>query len=84
MTDTYDIYAIKYGDHDRKASENFLGGDPHDGPMPIDYFVWAIVGETRTFLQDGDRVVLEGWARGEGGVPIGFGTVEGTVLPARE
>lgn len=52
MTDTYEIYAIKYGDHDRTASENFLGGDPHDGPMPIDYFVWAIVGETRTFLVD--------------------------------
>ena len=24
----YEIYAIKYGDHQRRASENFLGGDP--------------------------------------------------------
>ncbi len=20
---------------------NFIGGDPHDGPMPLDYYVWA-------------------------------------------
>lgn len=52
MTETYEIYAIKYGDHARTASENFLGGDPHDGPMPLDYFVWAIVGEKRTFVLD--------------------------------
>jgi glyoxylase-like metal-dependent hydrolase (beta-lactamase superfamily II) len=53
MSDTYDIYAILYGHHDRKAHENFLGGDPHDdGPMPLDYFVWAIVGEARTFVLD--------------------------------
>src|SRR5919198_1077192 len=49
---TYEIYAIKYAHHDRPASENFLGGDPHDGPMPLDYFVWAIVGGGRTFVVD--------------------------------
>ena len=38
----YEVYAIKYAHHERRASENFLGGDPHDGPMPLDYFVWAI------------------------------------------
>ena len=52
MSDTYEIYAIRYGHHPRKASENFLGGDPHDVDMPLDYFVWAIVGETRTILVD--------------------------------
>jgi len=53
MSDTYELYAIHYGHHDRKAHENFLGGDPHDdGDMPLDYFVWAIVGETRTILVD--------------------------------
>src|SRR5260221_1557714 len=30
----YEIYAIKYAQHARRASENFIGGDPHDGPMP--------------------------------------------------
>ncbi|MEP6962471.1 MAG: N-acyl homoserine lactonase family protein [Acidobacteriota bacterium] len=50
--DTYEVYAIKYAHHARKASENFLGGDVHDGPMPIDFFVWAIVGAERTFVVD--------------------------------
>ncbi len=53
MSDTYELYAIHYGHHARKAHENFLGGDPHDdSDMPLDYFVWAIVGEQRTFVLD--------------------------------
>lgn len=52
MTDCYELFAIRYGHHDRKASESFIGGDPHDGPMPLDYYVWAIVGEKRTFVFD--------------------------------
>ena len=39
-------------------------------------------GEERRFLEDGDRVVIEGVAE-SGGVCVGFGTVEGTVAPAR-
>jgi len=38
-------------------------------------------GETRTFLEDGDRVVMSGHAQGDG-YRIGFGTAEGTVVPA--
>lgn len=49
---TYRIYAIKYAHHERRARENFIGGDIHDGPMPMDYFVWAIVGEDRTIVVD--------------------------------
>ncbi|MFW5679574.1 MAG: N-acyl homoserine lactonase family protein [Pseudomonadota bacterium] len=52
MTPTYEVFAIKYATHDRKASENFLFGDPHDGPMPIDYYVWAIKGAERSFVVD--------------------------------
>jgi glyoxylase-like metal-dependent hydrolase (beta-lactamase superfamily II) len=52
LSDTYEIYAIKYACHDRPARENFLGGDPHDVNMPLDYYVWAIVGESRTFCVD--------------------------------
>jgi fumarylacetoacetase len=40
-------------------------------------------GETRTFLQDGDRVTLTGWCQGPG-YRIGFGEVTGLILPARE
>jgi len=38
-------------------------------------------GETRTFLEDGDTLTLEGVARGDG-YSIGFGACAGTVLPA--
>jgi len=51
-TETYRVHAIKYAHHDRRASANFLGGDSHDLPMPLDYFVWVIVGESRTYLVD--------------------------------
>jgi glyoxylase-like metal-dependent hydrolase (beta-lactamase superfamily II) len=49
---SYEIYAIKYAHHERNASANFLGGDPHDGPMPLDYFVWLIRGEGREIVVD--------------------------------
>jgi fumarylacetoacetase len=38
-------------------------------------------GETRLFLQDGDRVTMTGWCQGDG-YRIGFGEVTGRVLPA--
>ena len=41
-------------------------------------------GETRTFLQDGDRVILRGWCEAEGARRIGFGDCAGVVLPAIE
>lgn len=40
-------------------------------------------GDTRTFLQDGDSVVLRGWCEKAGAARIGFGECWGTVLPAR-
>src|SRR5262245_3725119 len=49
--DTYEIYAIRYGHHDRRSPENFLGGDPHDVLQPLDFYVWAIVG-ARTYVVD--------------------------------
>jgi fumarylacetoacetase len=39
-------------------------------------------GETRTFLQDGDTVVLRGRCEAPGVAAIGFGACVGTVLPA--
>jgi len=48
----YEVYAIKYAHHARTASQNFLGGDPHDGPMPLDYFVWLVRGAEREFVVD--------------------------------
>lgn len=48
----YEVYAVKYAYHARKAAENFIGGDPHDGPMPLDYFVWLVRGDGRELVVD--------------------------------
>ena len=40
-------------------------------------------GEKRTFLEDGDKVIMRGWCQTDGFNRIGFGSVEGTVLPAK-
>lgn len=37
--------------------------------------------QTRSFLENGDRVIMRGYAQGDG-YRIGFGTAEGQVLPA--
>ena len=50
--DIHEIYAIKYGRHERKKAENYIGGDPHDGQEPIDYFVWAVKGPSGSFVVD--------------------------------
>lgn len=52
-TPHYEIHAIKYAEGERSARECFLLPiDPHEGPMPIDYFVWLIRGAGRTVLLD--------------------------------
>ncbi len=39
-------------------------------------------GETRTFIEDGDTMILEGTAKGDG-YQIGFGSCAGTICPAK-
>ena len=48
----YEVYAVKYAHHERRSHENFLGGDAHDVPMPLDYFVWLIRGGGREIVVD--------------------------------
>jgi len=43
----------------------------------------TVRGERRTFLEDGDEVVITATAPGTGGGRIGFGEVRGTIRPAR-
>ena len=40
-------------------------------------------GESRTYLEDGDAVVIRGWCEKAGAARVGFGECLGTVLPAR-
>jgi glyoxylase-like metal-dependent hydrolase (beta-lactamase superfamily II) len=46
------IYAIRYGHLDRLSDLNFLGGDDHAQPMPLDYYVWVIRSDQRTIVVD--------------------------------
>src|SRR5687768_15216429 len=51
--DLWQIYAVRYAHHERMARENFMIGDPHDdSPMPLDYFVWALVSQERSIVVD--------------------------------
>jgi fumarylacetoacetase len=40
-------------------------------------------GESRKFLQDGDKVTLTGWCQGEG-YRVGFGHVTNQLVPVKE
>jgi len=50
------IFAVRYGSNQRRTRlENviYVGPDDcHDSPMPMDFFVWAVVGPDRVILVD--------------------------------
>ncbi len=48
----YEVFAIRYARRDARRADHFIGGDPHDGPMPMDYFVWLIRGAERAVVVD--------------------------------
>lgn len=49
----YQLHAIKYGElNARKRSDLFVGGDPHDGRIDMDYFVWVVIGADRVCVID--------------------------------
>jgi glyoxylase-like metal-dependent hydrolase (beta-lactamase superfamily II) len=48
----YEVVALKYAWRRARRPDNFIGGDPHDADMPMDYYVWVIRGEDRLFLVD--------------------------------
>jgi fumarylacetoacetase len=72
---------------DLLASGTISGPDPGSygsmlelawrGTRPIE----LPTGETRSFLEDGDRVTMTGWCQGDGYL-VGFGEVTGKLLPA--
>jgi len=64
MNGVWQVYAIKYAHHERLSSENFIGGDAHDVPMPLDYFVWAVVSEDRAIVVDTGFDEFSGTRRG--------------------
>ena len=54
--DVYELYAIRYATNPRRRRvENLMWvapDDPHDTPMPMDFFVWAAVSPSRTVVID--------------------------------
>jgi glyoxylase-like metal-dependent hydrolase (beta-lactamase superfamily II) len=50
--ETYEIYAIKYAQRNAFRAEHFIFSDAHDVPMPMDYFIWAIVGKKASYVVD--------------------------------
>ncbi|MFD1132766.1 fumarylacetoacetase [Psychrobacter sanguinis] len=74
---------------------DLMGSGTISGPTPESYgsmleIAWNATkpvavgkGETRTFIEDGDTVIMKGYSEKEG-VRVGFGEVRGKVLPALE
>jgi fumarylacetoacetase len=62
------------GPGEAAALIEITGGGKHPVSLPS--------GESRTWLEDGDTVVLRGWCEKPGAARIGFGECAGTLLPA--
>jgi len=48
----YELYAVRYATALRSHMEVFVGGDPHAGVIPMDYFVWVARNESHTVVID--------------------------------
>jgi glyoxylase-like metal-dependent hydrolase (beta-lactamase superfamily II) len=67
MTDpqTYEVYAIRYATSPwRRRSQCFIHNDPHDGPCPMDFFVWLALGARGPVLIDVGTKEANARARG--------------------
>jgi glyoxylase-like metal-dependent hydrolase (beta-lactamase superfamily II) len=51
-TPVYQVHAVRYATVERRAIDNFLMRDAHDGLMPLDFFFWVIRGDGRTIVVD--------------------------------
>ena len=51
--EVFEIYAGKYADNaNRTRNGNMLYMDEHNALMPLDYFVWVIINDKRTYIED--------------------------------
>jgi len=58
----YEVYALRYATRGGRRSEHFVGGDPHDSDMPMDYYTWIVRSAQRTFIVDTgftERIALQ-------------------------
>jgi glyoxylase-like metal-dependent hydrolase (beta-lactamase superfamily II) len=64
MTAEYELFALRYATREARRHEHFIGGDPHDGPMPMDYFVWVAKNTYRAVVIDIGFTAESGGKRG--------------------
>lgn len=62
--ESFEVFAVRYATVNRVASENFIGGDPHEAAGTMDYFVWAARSASRTLVIDTGFTEAAGSARG--------------------
>lgn len=88
--DTYEVFAMRYATMQRKASENFIGGDPHETASDLDYFVWLVRNAQRSFVIDTgfseevglkrDRFLLRQPAEGLRALGVDAGAVRDVII----
>lgn len=52
MSRNYEVLALKYAETIRPSRDFYISQDPHDGPLPISYFLWVVRNEERTIVID--------------------------------
>lgn len=60
----YEIHALRYATRAAQRKDHFIGGDPHESSMPMDYFLWVVQGHGRTVLVDTGFTAQMAKARG--------------------
>lgn len=73
--DLYLVWALCYGSgRNQRVHQNFIRRDMHDGPMPLDYFLWIARNAHRTVLID---TGMRPDASRKRGRPMDFDPIEG-------
>ena len=52
MSGNYEVLALKYAETIRPSRDFYISQDPHDGPLPISYFLWVVRNDERTIVID--------------------------------
>ena len=52
MNGSYEVLALKYAETVRASRDFYIFQDPHDGPLPISYFLWVVRNGEHTIVVD--------------------------------
>ena len=49
----YEVFALRFATTELQSFDAFLlKGDIHDGPLPLDFFIWVVRDDKRTIVVD--------------------------------